>query len=285
MDTKPKSTYITAALFFVGLLAAVYFLFIYKKGAALIKPKQIETVDVKKVSDLDISKRPFVTLTPTATGAEIIISIENMKEFERIEYELTYQADNPTSPGTKIERGSVGSDVNTKDEKYKKSMLLGTASRGVSSPDVGITGGKLTLHLFKGDQEYLSESPWDLQQIGSKAATLKSADGNFEISVPGLGKNYWVILSDTVGVPSPGSNFDLNNVALPVYGVFSVSGDFTKAGQLIFKASGDVSGGKLYAYDHNQNAWDNLNAKFDSSTKTATANVAKFATFVIVSSK
>lgn len=285
MDNKSKSTYITAAAFLIFLLAAVYFLFIFKKGPALIKPKQSESFDVKQISEIDTSKRPYVTLTPTANGAEIIISVENMKEFERIEYELTYQADNPTSPGTKIERGAVGSDVNTKDEKYKKSVLLGTASRGVSSPDTGITDGKLTMHLFKGENEYQSESTWDMEQIGLKSASLKSRDGSFEITIPGLGKDYWVILADTVGVPNPGDKFKLENVGLPVYGVFSVAGDFSRAGEVRVKSPDDARDAQILAYSHNDGSWQKIESKFNASSKTTSGAVSKFATFVLVSSK
>lgn len=285
MDTKSRSTYIIAGVFLVLVLLAIYFLFIFKKGPAKIKPLESESFDVKPITEIDVSKRPYITLTPTANGAEIIISIENMKEFERIEYELTYQADNPTAPGSKIERGAIGSDINTKDEKYKKSVLLGTASRGVSSPDVGITDGKLTMHMYKGELEYQSESAWDLEQIGSKAATLKSLDNSFQIEIPGLGKNYWVILADTVGVPPASGKFDVKNVSLPVYGVFSVAGDFTRSGQVSVKSQKDTGSAKLFAYSHQDGSLVDLNGKYDSSSKTASASTSKFATFVLVSAK
>lgn len=285
MDKQSKSTYITAAVFLVFLLIAVYFLFIFKKGPARIMPKDSESFDVRQISEIEVAKRPFISLTPTANGAEIIISIENMKEFERVEYELTYQADNPSAPGTKIERGAVGSDVNTKDEKYKKSVLLGTASRGVSSPDTGIAEGKLTMHFFKGNNEYLSESNWDLVQIGQKASNLKSRDDNFQTSIPGLGKDYWVILADTVGVPNPAGKFEIKNVSLPVYGVFSVAGEFTKTGEISIKSPSEVKNPQIMAYNHNDNSWQDLESDFNSASKTATAAVSKFATFVLVSSK
>lgn len=279
MDNKSKSTYIIAAVFLILFLAAVYFLFIFKKGPAQIKPKAQESFDVKPIWEIDIAKRPYITLTPTSNGAEIILSIENMKEFERVEYELTYQADNPTSPGTKIERGAVGSDINPKDEKYKKSLLLGTASRGVSSSDTGITGGKLTMHLYIGPNEYLSESSWDLQQIGAKAAILKSQDGNFELNIPSLGKDYYVILADTVGVPQANKTFDLKNVKLPVYGVFSVAGDFTKEGSLTIKSEDKSS---VFSYNHSDSSWKDLKASYNSQSNLITAITTKFTTFVVV---
>ena len=126
MDRSKKSTYIIAAVTFVVLILGIYFLFIFKKTPGQIKPKDFTSGELKQLSDIDIAKRPYVTLTPTADGAEIIISIENMAYFDSIEYELTYQADNPTATGTKIQRGATGTDVNTKDQKYKKSILLET---------------------------------------------------------------------------------------------------------------------------------------------------------------
>src|SRR3990167_2210742 len=146
MDKSKKTIYIIAAIAFVLIIAAIYLLFIRQRSADKIKTQESTDI-VKSISEIDNTKRPYVTLTPTSDGAEIIISIEKMADFDKIEYELTYQADNPQSAGEKIERGATGSDINPKDEKYKKSILLGTGSKGVRSPDRNIEGGKLTLHL------------------------------------------------------------------------------------------------------------------------------------------
>lgn len=278
MNRSRKSTYIIAAVTFVILIVGIYFLFIFKKAPGQIKPKDFTSGEIKQISDIDVSKRPYVTLTPTSDGAEIIISIENMSDFNGIEYELTYQADNPTAPGSKIQRGSTGAGVNTKDQKYKTSILLGTASRGVRSPDRGVVDGKLTMHLFKGDQEYLSETNWDLFQVGAKKATIESRDSKFQFEIPGLGKDYWVILADTISVPS-GANFDLKKVQLPVYGAFSIAGDFTSTGTLTIKSKG---GNDLYSFSHQDSAWQKVDAQQSGSD--LTARVVNFATFVVVSS-
>ncbi len=284
MDNKSKkSTYIIAGVALVAILAGIYFLFIFKKSAKQIKIQDSSGGEVKQLSEIPLAKRPYLTLTPTSTGSEIIISMENMADFDKIEYELTYQADNPTAPGTKIERGATGTDINTKDQKYKKSVLLGTASKGVSSPDRGISDGKFTLHLFKGDQEYQNESPWSLEQIGQTKATLKDASGNFTLNVPGLGKDYWVILADTVGVPQKGT-FDIKNVALPSFGVFSIAGAFTSAGDLSIKLP-DAKTADLYIHSTLEDSWQKADTKFDDSSKTLTTKVSNFATFVSVASK
>lgn len=279
MDKSKKSTYIIAAVTFVVLILGIYFLFIFKKAPGQIKPKDFASGEIKQVSDIDVSKRPYITLTPTSDGAEIIISIENMADFDGIEYELTYQADNPTAPGSKIQRGSTGAGINTKDQKYKTSILLGTASRGVRSPDRGVVDGILTMHLFKGDQEYLSETNWDLFQVGAKKATIESRDSKFQLEIPGLGKDYWLILADTISVPL-NSKFDLKKVQFPVFGAFSIAGDFTSAGTLTIKSQG---GNDLYSYSHQDSSFTKLDT--EKSGSDLTAKVSNLATFVVLSAK
>src|SRR3989338_10137717 len=254
MDQAKRNTYIIAAIGFIGILVAVYFLFIFQKGPGQIKPEEVSG-EVRQLNEIDVAKRPYVTLTPTSDGAEILLSIENMTDFDQIEYELTYLADNPNIAGEKIQRGATGIDVNTKDPKYKKSMLLGTASRGVRSPDTGITDGKLTVHMFRGETEFLSETNWNLTQIGATAAALEDSGGNIKLELSALGKNYWVILTQTIGLPlSP--PFDLQKVKLPIWGFFSVAPEFSKKATLALKET--ESSSKLYMYTALDSRWQLL---------------------------
>jgi len=284
MENSKKSTYIIAAVSLIVILVAVYFLFIFQKSPQ--KPKPTANPDnIISANQLDISKKPFVTLTPVSNGAEVIITIQNMSEFDRIEYELTYQADNPQSPGQKIERGATGTDVNPKDPEYKKSILLGTASKGVRSPDEGIIDGKLTLHLFKGETEYRSETPWDFVQAGSVKDEIKSSSQNIAWSIPALGQNYWIVIADTVGVPSGSSGFNIKDVVLPIYGAFSIAPEFKKPAQVTINVSTDSQNPTLYSYNNKDKSWQKLDAKFDSSQKTLTANVTNFSSLVVVAPK
>ena len=281
MDPSKKNTYIIAAVAFVAILLGIFFLFIFKRGPSALK-KEDTTGDVKQLTEIELAKRPYVTLTPTPEGAEINISIENMSSFDRIEYELIYQADNPTIAGEKIQRGAAGSDVNTKDQKYKKSVLLGTASRGVRSPDRGIVDAKLVLHCFKGDTEYQSESRWYLEQIGTSPVTLKEDSGNVQIDIPAFGKSYWAVLADTVGVP-PKYSFEPKNVLTPIYGVFSVAPELTKSAPLTIKLNGSASSAELYAYSRQNDSYKKLTSKLSGSS--ITADVTGLDTFVVVTSK
>lgn len=280
MDSA-RNKYLIAAIAFVLIAIAVYFLFIFQKGDQGISKKP-EPGEQKEVTEIDIADRPFVTITPTSDGAEIIISIENMGKFDAIEYELTYLADNPQSPGTKITRGATGTDVNTQDAKYKKSVLLGTASRGVRSPDTGITDGKLVMHMFIGEEEFLSETDWTLEKIGA-SATLKSQDGNFEIEIPSFGRDYWLIIANTLGVPPNPQDFTLEEVVLPVYGTFSIAPAFKGTGTVSIKVENQTTTPTLFAYNHNEATYSELESTFNSGTSTLVADIANFATFVVVS--
>lgn len=280
MDKSKKNTYIIAAISLFIIAAAVYFLFIFQKS-----PKEINVTEgsgfVEDIKSIEISKRPFITLTPTADGAEIIISIENMGHFNKIDFELTYLADNPQIAGEKIQRGSTGSVVNTADAKFKKSLLLGTASKGVRSPDTGISEGKLTLHLFKDDTEYNSETNWDRYEVGLASRQISDQSGKFLLNVPKLGKNYWVIIADTVGVP-PNAKFEGNEAVLPVYGTFSIAPGFSTSANLSIKLEGSENNLQLYNYNVQDSTWQSLESNFQDNS--LTAKVDSFATFVVVSS-
>ena len=282
MDNTARTKYIIAAVAFVIIAVAIYFLFIFQRGPKDIS-KKAEEGQQREITEITISDRPFVTLTPTSDGAEIIISIENMAKFDRIEYELTYLADNPQSAGVKITRGATGTDVNTKDTKYKKSVLLGTASRGVRSPDTGITDGKLVMHMFVGEDEFLSETDWTFEKIGKTAATIKSTNGNFEIEVPSFGRDYWVIIADTVSVPPNSQDFTVDEVVLPVYGTFSIAPVFKGTGTVTIKVENQVSVPRLYTYNHNDTTYSELESTYSSQSSTLTADISNFATFVVVS--
>ncbi len=281
MENFKKSTYIIAAASLVIIALAIYFLFIFQKSPKQPKPDDKGSF-VEDISKIEVSKRPYVTLTPTSDGAEILISIENMAFFDKIEYELIYLADNPQINGEKIERGSTGIDVNTKDPKYKKSILLGTASKGTRSPDKGVTDGKLTLHLFKGDTEYQSETAWDLFQKGAKPETIEDRTHKFALNLPTLGKDYWIIIADTLGIPNNGQ-FDASQVSLPIYGIFSVAPDFTKSAKVSIKVDTNLKTPQLYTFNNKEDKWQKVDSQFADSLVSFSTN--SFNTFVVVSSK
>lgn len=283
LDKNKKSTYIAAAAALFFIVAAVYGLFIFQKGAKDIKPKD-QASEVKSLEDIELAKRPYITLTPTLPGAEIVISMENISYFSSIECELQYLADNPQEIGNKIARGATCSGINTKDEKYKVAILLGTASKGVSSPDRGIIDGQLFLHMFKDEKQYDKEIPWEIILTGTAVKELKDKQDKFHMELPKFEKPYWIILTDTIGVPPKDWEFDIKNVITPIYGVFSVAPEFATPTTVSIKIDKDVNSPMLYVYSPQTEKWQKLDATWDAATKTISANVNHFGTFVVVSS-
>lgn len=279
MDPAKRNIYAVAAASFLIIIVAIYFLFINKKGLNELETEE-SGGEVRELTDLKVAERPFVTLTPTSDGAEIIMTLENMAKFDRIEYGLSYLADNPGTPGDKIDRGALGSGINTKEPKYKHSHLLGTASRGVRSPDTGIVEGKLTLHLFVGEVEYRSESEWDLVQISSQPSTIEARSGSISLQVPKAAKDYWVIIADTVGAPPNPQGFTAGDVILPVFGTFSIAPEFKTKVQLSITPKESAGVKQLYSYDHNDSTWQKLES--EASGHSLTASVSNFATYVVV---
>lgn len=278
---KLPPKYIAAAISFVVIVLAIYFLFIFQKGPGEIRVEEAEG-ELKDIGQIQLADKPYVMLTPTADGAEIIVSIENMGYFDGLEYELTYLADDPTRPGEKIQRGSTGGDINTKDAKYKTSILLGTASRGVRSPDRGVTDGKLSLHLFKDDNEYLSETEWNLFEIGSSKTTIAARDESVKLEIPPtLGKTYWVILSDTVGIP-PTFDKDPQTVVVPIFGAFSIAPKFTKPVNLTLELPEDITTAQVHLYTQD-GKWETK--EVEAKDKTIATSINNFATFVVTASE
>lgn len=283
MDPKVKNRYIIAGVSFVIIIVAIYFLFLFDR-----KPKGLEGDgvggEVREVQEIDLKDRPYVTLTPTSDGAEIIISIENMSFFDKLEYELTYLADNPQIPGERIQRGSTGQDINPKEEKYKKPILLGTASKGTRSPDKGITDGKLTMHMYKGETEYQSETPWTFIQAGSKTGTIEDVNKKFALDLPSLSKDYWIILADTLGVPPKDRPFEVENVLLPSYGAFSTAPN-DKSAKIKITLDGDVPNPQVHSFDPRDSSWKEISAEYDSFAKAVSFSANPFDSFVLTSPK
>jgi len=95
---------------------------------------------------------------------------------------------------------------------------------------------------------------------------------------------YFVIIADTVGVPTNGQ-FDITNVVLPLYGTFSVAPAFSKSASLGIKLTQDAQNPQLYSYNHADSQWTKLDSTYDSTSKTISTTTDSFATYVVVSTK
>ena len=128
-----KTKYIAAGIAFIFIILAIYFLFIRQQSEGKIKTQENANI-VKNVSDVDVGKRPYITLVPTSDGAEIIISIEKMSDFEKIEYDLPYLEVTPKVPVKKL-KGAQQVRILTRKMKNTKSRFFSEqAQKGLEVP-------------------------------------------------------------------------------------------------------------------------------------------------------
>jgi len=137
------------------------------------------------------------------------------------------------------------------------------------------------MHLIKGDIEYLSESKWDLFEAGATLRSVTDRDNTSQIENLSLGKNYWIIIADTVGLP-PNSPYDLAGVVLPVRGVFSIAPEFPKPAKLTINVKDGLKDPKLYSFREGEKRQE-LKIDYDSENKTITVQIGFFAAFVVTS--
>ncbi|OGD63297.1 hypothetical protein A2160_02260 [Candidatus Beckwithbacteria bacterium RBG_13_42_9] len=171
---------------------------------------------VKKVNELEFSKRPYVALLPhpdpsSCSGVDMVI--ENLKNNETLaEYELEYNA------GPMIQ-GVFGRRDFTQKVTSHQPLLFGSCSRNKCKCDENITGGKLTLD-FTAQEDYSLFSDFTMQIIG-QSDKLNSTDARLVVD-PGsaLPKSTQVIIMNTMGLPG-----ELNGeVILGPYGIFPPKG-------------------------------------------------------------
>ena len=91
-----------------------------------------------------------------------------------------------------------------------------------------------------------------------------------------------MIIADTVGVPPNPTEFTPEEIILPVYGTFSIAPTFKGTGTITIKVENQTTP-KLFAYNHTDSAFSDVESVWGADTSTLTADVSNFATFVVVS--
>lgn len=189
-----------------------------EKKQAEGKPTPAETQTVVA----ELKDRPFVSLTPRSDGRELTLKIGNIKNTQKVEYELVYLSND-------ISRGVIGS-VDLKGEtSMERKLLLGSCSRNVCKYDENVSEGTLTLRLrgTGATQKYISD--FTLQKGGT---VIASKDGNFSFKGKLSVGQYFLALS-TVGLPSA---IEGEVVAGP-FGIFS-SGLSNLKGEVVLAGEG-----------------------------------------------
>jgi len=183
------------------LIVATFLLSACGTAAPSAKPTPTPT---SKAVEMPVSKRPMVSLTPSADGHYLDLKLENVPStITSIEYEVLYDA---SSNGSQIEKG-IGDTIKLITSTIEKNLLLGTESctSGCKySYDTGIVGGEVTINFIDNngrestfDTPYVFKTTTDI----NKAGTLALSDSSFSVKPKTklTGNDYFVLMQNYRG--------------------------------------------------------------------------------------
>ncbi|KKU46964.1 MAG: hypothetical protein UX62_C0002G0019 [Microgenomates group bacterium GW2011_GWA2_46_7] len=147
------------------------------------------------LNTLPLAERPFITLSPDATGRSLDIAISGAPKEGSMEYEMIYNASGK-------QEGALGSIfLGSEKQPITKSILLGSKSGGGKvTYHEGVTGGSITVTY---GETRLKES-WNYLHFDPSDPTIGSTDARFSVLFPktALKKDTVIITMKTFGYPA-----------------------------------------------------------------------------------
>ncbi len=202
----PNKNIIKFGLIALGLSILIFLIFIFRGKKD--DQSQVEPTPTPKLVEIELSKRPHISLIPRADGHELKLIIDSITdEIRSIEYELIYNAQDE---GLDIEKGLSGM-VDVDSDTIEKDLLLGTASctNGCKYKyDEGINGGSLHIAFTtKNNQIALYDTDFVLSntpQVKKDGLTLgdfileaSPSQNEFFLLLKNYNNNYSVFSSGT----------------------------------------------------------------------------------------
>lgn len=147
------------------------------------------------INILALAERPFITLSPDATGRSLDIAVSGAPKEGSMEYEMIYNASGK-------QEGALGSIfLGSEKQPITKSILLGSKSGGGKvTYHEGVTGGSLTVTYGK---TRLKES-WNYLHFDPTNPIIGSTDARFSVIFPknALKKDTVIVTMKTFGYPA-----------------------------------------------------------------------------------
>jgi hypothetical protein len=251
-----------SALFSIlGVVALIAFgIFLFTKKSDTKNPSTDNTQLDLPINVLPLTERPFITLSPDATGRSLNLTVSEAPAEGEMEYEMVYSASDK-------QEGALGSIfLESEKQPIVKSILLGSKSGGGKvTYHEGVTGGSLTVTY---GETRLKEN-WSFLTFNTKDPSFSSVDGKLNVTLPakGLKDGERIITMKTFGYPKTGLPESANIIVGP-YGYFTAS-PVKGAVQVELKLpSGDHAGVILYEWDGK--TWKKLTSKLSGDTVSAT---------------
>ena len=228
------------------------------------------TRKVEEINKLAIKDRPYVTLTPRSDGREVTLTIDNLTNASRAEYELEYQAGD-------MLQGMFGTiDFSTEPQPVSKKLLFGSCSKGKCKYDDNVSGGSLIMRFEGQDDPYVLKTEFNLQQMADRKGIFTSKDikAKLDVGKTGLASSAYVIIAPTMGLPAP---IEGEVIAGP-YAFLAATSLKLASAELTIQSKQDLGTAKLLSWTGQ--AWTELDS--ETGINKLTAPVTSLGTFVLV---
>lgn len=220
-----------------------------------------------------IEERPFVLLTPRADGHEIKMEIKNIKNADKVEYELSYMAG-------EFSRGTLGEVELDGTTSINRDLLLGSESCSGGEKktcrykyDEGVDGGTLVVRLRKNKEVQKYETPFSLKK-GDASNQLTLSDLNFSF-LGNLQKDTFYLVYSPLGIPKKPFG---EIISYPV----AVTASLSKShkGTLSLNLNKEASGVQVLGWSGSN--WEKYEKNLLQNGKKVTVDTGLLTTFIAV---
>jgi hypothetical protein len=241
---------ITGVLVFVIIVGLISWL-LFKPKSSPSSTAAVPTPVPLPVNQLEVAKRPFVTLQPLSGRNELEITIGQLVvPANSVEATLEYDRNRGVLD-------AVLKQFNLKDSPLKEQIFLGSKSAGGHiTYHEDVVGGTLTL-AFKGSDPYALKVPWHYDDTQKDYSQLSTTDGYFQAVLDKPIKQTKVVVMQSPGAPE---GFPGTLIAGPY--LIRTVGDLPKANaQVTIRLSADTPEAILYGWD--EKTWTKLAGKVE----------------------
>jgi hypothetical protein len=197
MMNKQKIALIVVISLLVLVLGGVI---VWKNFSTLFDKKSSSTESKKKVSIeqvnvIPVNERPYLQLSPTGDGRNLIVLIKELKKpAETMEYLLEYQTGS-------LLQGVQGEIALTKIPAQTEQLLGSCSAGGKCTYHEDVAGGKIET-TYRGEiNNYKLRQEWRFITNSQKESTVASRDGKFQVTSQELAKQKFIIILNSPGYP------------------------------------------------------------------------------------
>ncbi len=227
-------------ILFIGVGVTIG-VFVFMKGRDANDEENSETEAEETLPEVELEKRPVVSLTPSGDGHWLKLEISKIViDATTLDYELTYKVPDGRTQGV------PGTVKLVKGEDVEKDLLLGSESSGKFRYDEGVETGNVLLRLRndKGKLVAKFETEFTLQ---SGSDEIDTPIGIYTLDK--INKGAFYVTMDTVGYPE--------DTGLDVSKAFGIFSSVEKGN------SGEFEQGNIRFY--NEGEWVELNENKSSN--------------------